>query len=442
MFQYFIALLKTFPAHQFRAMWQNSQMRECIQNLDPKHVVCVHDYSENYTCQHQDQIQSLYFSQTQVSVHVTVLHRHAVPDLDGETSTESDPVIVTEHLYVISPDVKHDSHSVHKCRELVAGYLKEIGYEVEVMHEWTDGCSAQYKSRHCMGDVSKSVRDFGFLTIRNFFETSHAKGPQDGAGANLKHQCDMAVIRRQVVIQNAKDMHEFAIANLKDPSFSQYQSHNVKLKRRVFFYVDEVDRNRKDRLFNEVKGNREIHSIVGEPDGVTLKTRTISCYCENCLKKNYQDCWNKEYVPPWSSVTITQERSYGDERITRSAFLDYNSRIVDLVTSNSIVAVASADRGEDYYLLKVTGDGPEVRNGPITDEWGAKYPAGAEVILGNFFIRKERRKDNHRYELHDKQAAVYATTVRYICQEMEEENGFYVLPTREHEDILGALNGF
>ena len=41
-------------------------------------------------------------------------------------------------------------------------------------------------------------------TIRNYFETSHAKGPQDGAGANLKFKADMAVIRRQKVIQNLR----------------------------------------------------------------------------------------------------------------------------------------------------------------------------------------------------------------------------------------------
>lgn len=74
----------------------------------------------------------------------------------------------------------------------------EIGYEAKVMHEWMVGCSAQYKSRHCMGDVAHSSTHFGYITIRNYFETSHAKGPQDGAGANLKHKADMVVIKQQV----------------------------------------------------------------------------------------------------------------------------------------------------------------------------------------------------------------------------------------------------
>ena len=51
-----------------------------------------------------------------------------------------------------------------------------------------------------MDDLSFSVADFGFLTVRNYFKTSHAKGPQDGAGANLKHKAQMAAITRQIVI--------------------------------------------------------------------------------------------------------------------------------------------------------------------------------------------------------------------------------------------------
>ena len=251
-------LLREFSSHQFRASWQSKQMKESIDHLPLEHVCCIHDYSENYSCTSQDQLQSQYFSQSQASIHVTILHRHALEDVDGVESTLEDPVIITEHIFVISSDTKHDHHSVHQVRQLVAGYLKQIKCDVEVMHEWTDGCSAQYKSRHCMGDVSFSNSDFGYRTIRNYFETSHAKGPQDGAGANLKHKADMEVIKRKVVIQNAKDLFSFAENNLKTPAPSRYQSENVQLKRRIFFYVENVNRNRRARYFKEVKGNRAI----------------------------------------------------------------------------------------------------------------------------------------------------------------------------------------
>lgn len=120
-------LLQTYPSHQFRAKWQNQQLRDIVENLPIGHTVAVHDYSENYTCTMQDQIQSLYFSQVQASIHVTILHRHALLNVDGIQSTEENPSIITEHIFVISPDCKHDHHSVHSARKLMDGYLKQIG---------------------------------------------------------------------------------------------------------------------------------------------------------------------------------------------------------------------------------------------------------------------------------------------------------------------------
>ena len=68
---------------------------------------------------HQDQIQSCCYGQTQASLNVTVLHRHALLAIDGEESSEHDPQTVTEHLYVISPDLRHDHHSIKGCRNNV-----------------------------------------------------------------------------------------------------------------------------------------------------------------------------------------------------------------------------------------------------------------------------------------------------------------------------------
>ena len=177
MLSYFKSLLVEFPSCRLQANWQNNQLKSLIKCLLNGHVCCVHDYSENYTCQHQDQIQSHYYRQTQASIHVTVLHHHSLAEVDGEDSSADKPNVVTEHRFVISPDLKHDHHSGHHCCSLVAQYLTEIKYPVACMHEWTDGWSAQYKSRHCMGDVSYSMADFGYTTIRNYFKTSHAKGP-------------------------------------------------------------------------------------------------------------------------------------------------------------------------------------------------------------------------------------------------------------------------
>ena len=68
---------------------------------------------------HQDQIQLCCYGQTQASLNVTVLHWHILLAIDGEESSEDDPRTVTKHLYVISPDLRHDHHSIKGCRNNV-----------------------------------------------------------------------------------------------------------------------------------------------------------------------------------------------------------------------------------------------------------------------------------------------------------------------------------
>jgi len=362
-------------------------------------------------------------------------------DVDGEDSTPDSPKIVTEHLFVISPDLKHDHHSVHHCRTLVAKYLTEIRYPVKMMHEWTDGCSTQYKSRHCMGDTSHSVADFGFPTIRNYFETSHAKGPQDGPGADLKFKADMAVIRRQKIIQNAVDLYEFAQEQLQVPS------EKASLSRRIFLYVEEHERERPRRYFKEVRGNRAIHSILADGQSGHLKTRELSCYCDHCIVGDFDNCDNPSYVKSWDQQIFEQEAP--ERRATRNDVAEMREGLLDLVTKNSIVAIASGDVGEDYYVLNVISDHTETLTRNITDDWNAQFRAGSSVIRGNFYERVDcqQSSSNRFFKLiTDKSSCVYSSTVRFICSELEEhrENGekLFMLSETEHLDILGSLDGF
>ena len=53
-----------------------------------------------------------------------------------------------------------------------------IFVDVEVMHEFTDECSAQYKSQKCLVDTCRSELHVhvGYkVLIQNFYEMSHAK---------------------------------------------------------------------------------------------------------------------------------------------------------------------------------------------------------------------------------------------------------------------------
>ena len=64
------------------------------------------------------------------------------------------------------------------------------------MHEYTDGCASHYKSMNFFGIIFNICDELSYDTfIRNYFETSHAKGVQDASGGYLKNQLDLAVFR-------------------------------------------------------------------------------------------------------------------------------------------------------------------------------------------------------------------------------------------------------
>lgn len=64
-------LLVKYPYHHFTAKWQNNQLQALLDNQPLGHACAIHD-SENYSCAHQDQIQTLYFSQVQASIRITI----------------------------------------------------------------------------------------------------------------------------------------------------------------------------------------------------------------------------------------------------------------------------------------------------------------------------------------------------------------------------------
>ena len=117
----------------------------------------IHDYSEGYACRFQDEIQSQYFDVNKASLHVTILYRHSNAEVDGVQSTEEEPAICKEHLFVISDDVTQDHDSVLHIQKLISKHLEESNCTIKKMHEFTDRCAGQYKSHHCYGDLSCSL---------------------------------------------------------------------------------------------------------------------------------------------------------------------------------------------------------------------------------------------------------------------------------------------
>ena len=101
---------------------------------------------------------------------------------------------------------------------------------------------------------------------------------------------------------------------------------------------------------------------------------------------------------------------------TRAVVNEQRESLKDLACKVSTVAIASGDAEREYYLLKVTGDGTEVLQNVTTDAWQNTFPPGAEVVRGFFYLAEDYAQPAYTLD-EEKEAIVYAATIRFICSD-------------------------
>ena len=72
--------------------------------------------------------------------------------------------------------------------------LTAIGCRVTTLHQRTDGCAGQYKSKHSFGIISTSEQHLNVHHIANYSASGHGKGEVDQAAGFLKTAAKRAVI--------------------------------------------------------------------------------------------------------------------------------------------------------------------------------------------------------------------------------------------------------
>lgn len=122
----------------------------------------------------------------------------------------------------------------------------------------------------------------------SYGEKSEFKNVCDGFGDHTKTPLKRAVESRDLVLSKPEDIFLY----LRDTySFGPESEHTI--YRRTYYFVaeKEIDRNRPERCGKEIPGLLRIHSVLGLEIGF-VAVRLISCYCINCIKKDWNECLN------------------------------------------------------------------------------------------------------------------------------------------------------
>ena len=161
--------------------------RESVKD-DPNKVVIQIDFAENFTTKTQNEIQSAYWSHTQVTLFTVC-------------AWESNGI---HSMVIVSDSLHHDKYAVNVFLSHIFQHLDENVRPFESIVMFSDGASSQFKQRFLLYSLTLMNRDITW----NFFATSHGKGPVDGIGGMAKRVVSREVMSGRASVQSSQ---EFAI---------------------------------------------------------------------------------------------------------------------------------------------------------------------------------------------------------------------------------------
>ena len=191
---YFINEATKFTEHAERVSSQYQAQGNLEESLPSNHVYIHMDFEEDYRCRSRDEIQSAYWSPTQVTIHSVVTYYKVYNKLKHQS-------------YVfISNETRHDAKFVFALITTFLPKLKEFRTQLEYVHYWTDSPTSQYRNKTIFKIISCHAS-------WNYMEAGHGKGPCDPTGGTAKRKADQAVKNGKYIIQDAHDFYQWAITS-------------------------------------------------------------------------------------------------------------------------------------------------------------------------------------------------------------------------------------
>lgn len=192
--------LEELANHHFNWIHQVREFRHLKENLQNNEMVLHIDFSENYACKLNTEIQAFHFrgNRQQATLHTGVAY-----GIGGSQSYAT-----------ISQSLRHDERAVWAhIKPVIEDFKAKSDHEIDTLHILSDGPATQYRNRANCFLLSSIPYSWGFKMVTwNFSERSHAKGAPDGVGRALKRIADMYV-HGGGGLQTLKDLFNYLCQN-------------------------------------------------------------------------------------------------------------------------------------------------------------------------------------------------------------------------------------
>ena len=167
--------LKTpqYLSHVYIKGKQSCYFEDIKDNADDQTVICQVDYAENFRIDHQNQIQSAYWTTKSISIFTAYIWM-------GGSGGEG-------HSFgLVSNSKKHDKYTVITCLEILVNEIVSIMPDVNNIIFFSDNASSQFKNRYIISHLTTMLDVSNIDFSWNYFASSHGKGVVDGIGGTLK----------------------------------------------------------------------------------------------------------------------------------------------------------------------------------------------------------------------------------------------------------------
>lgn len=184
--------------HIYNIRHQYTRLLELRKSLQADEAVIHIDFSENYVCKSNREIQSVHFggSHNQVTLHTGIVYTSNgnIPFCSVSKSTRHDPCAIWAHM------------------KPILGELRQFN-KLSTVHFISDGPTTQYRNKKNFYFASVIPLEMGYkYATWNFLEAGHGKGAADGIGGALKRKADRLVSEGKD-IPDAESLYQALIPN-------------------------------------------------------------------------------------------------------------------------------------------------------------------------------------------------------------------------------------
>jgi hypothetical protein len=416
-FEYLKPKLQEFVSHNFVARWQDVQCRLSMKELPADAILSHVDFAENYSFEIQNEIQSMHWHSSQITILVHITYR-----LDALTNS-----MVKESHFYLSDDKTHDTLFVQHCFLQHWEWLKGQGVNVARHWVWSDGCAGQFKGSRPMYFVSRYPGLTGGCVMSwNFFGTGHGKGEWDGAGAVVKRALRTEQLHNPWrKLQDAKDAVDFLKETMEGVVESSLGG-NKRVSYRFFHLIEPTDVDRRHlHGCDTIAGSRKLHSVQGVSisDPTLLMVRQLSCFCIPCMDGDWANCEKMAHVQPWRVIKlvptdvsfvreqmISQQAEDGDDEPWDYVTEETLGDLVDAGDNFAVPAIEGNAEGVDFYILQCQRRKQIVRE-KFTCIWGGQFEVGEYVIAGTYYQKWGNSPNSYVYLRNSRVAYIDASLV-------------------------------